>query len=454
MSNRIVRIANGQGFWGDSIEAPVQLVEGGGIDYLTLDYLAEVTMSIMQRQKEKNPEAGYARDFVELIDRILPQLMEKNIKVIANAGGVNSPAAAKALLKVAEKHNISGLKIGIIVGDDILYSIDDLQAKGATFANMENGENFSDIKDKVKSANVYIGAEPIAKALDMGAHIVLAGRVTDPALALGPMIHEFGWKMDDFHRLAMGTLAGHITECGAQCTGGNYSRWWDIKDYAGIGYPVIEIEESGEFVITKQKGTGGIVNLMSISEQLLYEMGDPNNYISPDVVVDFTGVKIKEDGENRVKAMDVNGIEPTEFYKVSLSYFAGYKASGQLTVSGPRALDKAKLVAEIIWERLKRAGYSFEETSTEFLGVSPCDMEHPPKEFEVNGIVLRLGVRDEDRDKVVRFSKEIAPVITSGPPGITGFAGGRPKPQEIIAYWPALIPKTLIKTSVHIVEEK
>ena len=448
----LVRIGNGQGFWGDSIDAPVRLVEDGPLDYLTLDYLAEVTMSIMQRQKEKNPKAGYARDFVELIDRILPTLIKKNIKVIANAGGVNAPAAAEALKEVARKHGVHDLKIGIVEGDDILNRIDELVTAGAKFENMENGQPFAQIRDRIKSANVYIGAFPIAEALNQGAQIVLAGRVTDPALALGPMIHEFGWTENEYDKLALGTLAGHITECGAQCTGGNYSRWWEVPDYAGIGYPVIEIQPDGKFVITKHAGTGGIVNRMGVSEQILYEMGDPKHYISPDVVVDFTSLNLRDEGQNRVGVDFVKGAEATPFYKVSMSYFAGYKASGQLTVSGPKAYEKAQKVAEIIWERLKQAGYSFEDTKTEYLGISSCHGDIRPVPEQINEVVLRLSVRDGDYKKVDRFGKEIAPVITSGPPGITGFAGGRPKAQEIIAYWPALIDKNLIKTSVTVVE--
>ncbi|MCF7801426.1 MAG: DUF1446 domain-containing protein, partial [Candidatus Marinimicrobia bacterium] len=369
---KLVRIGNGQGFWGDSIDAPVRLVEDGPLDYLTLDYLAEVTMSIMQRQKEKNPQAGYARDFVELIDRILPTLMKKNIRVIANAGGVNAPAAAEALQTVARKQGVNDLKIGIVEGDDILSRIDELVAQGATFENMDTGAPFSEIRDRVKSANVYIGAFPLAEALNQGAQIVLAGRVTDPALALGPMIHEFGWQSDDVDKLALGTLAGHITECGAQCTGGNYSRWWEVPDYAGIGYPIIEIQPDGGFVITKHKGTGGVVNRMGVSEQILYEMGDPKNYISPDVVVDFTTFNLEDEGNDRVKIDRVKGAAATPFYKVSMSYFAGYKASGQLTISGPRAYEKAQKVAEIVWERLQRVGCSFQDTRTEYLGISSC----------------------------------------------------------------------------------
>ena len=447
--SKVIRIANGQGFWGDSIDAPVNLIKDGPIDYLTLDYLAEVTLSIMQRQKLKRPDAGYARDFVDLIERVLPDLVSKDIKVISNAGGVNPEACRDALLEVAKAKGID-IKIGIIIGDNIYDKLNNFTTNGVDFKNLETGEDFDLVKDEVYSANVYIDSFCIARALDEGAQIVLAGRVSDPGLALGPAIHEFGWKSDQIDLIAAGTLAGHITECGAQCTGGNYSRWSEIEDLANIGYPIIEMHENGEFVITKHDGTGGLVNRQTVSEQILYEMGDPSYYISPDVCVDFTSLDLEELGNNRVKISNVKGLEATPTYKVSISYFAGYKASGQLTISGPDALKKAELVAELIWKRLENAGCIYEDKSTEFLGISSChgDINKIPE--QVNEVVLRLGVKDSDKNKVNRFGKEIAPVITNGPPGVTGFAGGRPKAQEIVAYWPTLIPKHFITTDVDV----
>ncbi len=442
-----IRIANGQGFWGDSVDAPVHLVRHGRIDYLTLDYLAEVTLSIMQRQRLRNPGAGFARDFVELMHRILPRVSELGIRIITNAGGVNPKACCEALMAEARKQG-TGLKIGLVEGDDILEDLDRLVEQGAGLRNMETGEELSTIRDRITSANVYIDSFCIAEALDLGAQIVLAGRVSDPGLALGPMIHEFGWRRDDWDRLAAGTVAGHITECGAQCTGGNYSRWWEIEDYAGIGYPAIEIDAGGEFVITKPDGSGGLVNRLSITEQILYEMGDPRNYISPDVRVDFTSLDLEEESPDRVLVKGVRGLPATDTFKVSISYLAGYKAASQLTISGPRALDKAKKVAEIIWERLRRECCEYEDTLTEYLGVDTCHPGIGVHSGQVNEVVLRLAVRDRNRKKVDRFGKELAPVITNGPPGITGFAGGRPKAQEIVAYWPALIPKSLVRTKV------
>ncbi len=449
MSN-IIRIGNGQGFWGDSIDAPVRLAKDGPLDYLTLDYLAEVTLSIMQRQKLKNPNTGYARDFLDLVERILPEISDKGVKVITNAGGVNPQSCRSELIQLA-KNSGKEIKIGVIQGDDIFPTLAELRKKGVSFENMDTGADFDSIMDKVYSANVYINSSTISEALDKGAQIVLAGRVSDPGLALGPCIYEFGWKDQDYDLLAAGTLAGHITECGAQCTGGNYSRWQDVPNLADVGYPIIEMQPSGEFYITKHENSGGLISRETIGEQVLYEMGDPNHYISPDVCVDFTSFNINDLGGNKVSISNVAGLPPTDSYKVSISYFAGYKASGQLTVSGPNAYEKAQLTAEIIWKRLKNTGVTFEDTSTEYLGLSSCHGEINALPSQINEVVLRLGVKDSDKNKVNRFGKELAPVITSGPPGITGFSGGRPKAQEIIAYWPALIPKALVHTSVDVV---
>ena len=442
---KIIKIANGQGFWGDSIDAPVNLVKNGHIDYLTLDYLAEVTLSIMQKQKQKNSKWGYATDFIELVKRILPEIDNNQLKVITNAGGVNPDSCRDELLKLTDN-----VKIGVVKGDDIVKDINILRKKGVSFNNMETGQDFQDISDKIYSANVYIDSFCIADALDKGASIVLAGRVSDPGLVLGPCIHEYNWSKNEFHKIASGTLAGHITECGAQCSGGNYTNWKDVPDLANIGYPIIEMTSSGDFAITKHPNTGGLINKHTISEQILYEMGDPKKYISPDVCVDFTSFQLVEKNENCVNINSVKGYKPTDTYKVSISYFAGYKATGQLTISGPDAYEKAKLTSEIIWKRLKSAGYEYEDTLSEYLGISSCHGSIDRVPEQINEVVLRLSVKDSDKNKVNRFGKEIAPVITTGPPGVTGFAGGRPKAQEIVAYWPTLIPKDLIKTKVDV----
>jgi len=446
-----ILIGYGQGFWGDSILGPVRLVREGPLDYLALDYLAEVTMSIMQKLKSRNQKAGYATDFVKMLERTLPEIHDRGIKVIANAGGVNPEACLEAVLELARRQGIRGLKVGIIDGDDILARVPELVAAGHGMANMDDGRPLSSIQDRLLSANVYIGAFAVAECLRQGAQIVIAGRLTDPALVAGPMVHEFGWQVDDYDLLAAATMAGHIAECGAQCTGGNYTDWRAVKDFVRIGYPVIEGRPDGTFAVTKHEGTGGLLNRNTVISQLLYEMGDPKRYLGPDCTADFTSAVIEDDGPNRVRLSGIRGGPATDSYKVSLSYLNGFKATGQLTVAGPDALAKAKLCADIVFGRLELDGCTFteEEKLVEFVGAGVChagilESEDPPE------VVLRLGVKCGDKQRVERFGMEIVPLVTSGPPGVTGFAGGRPKATEIVGYWPALLDKRQVTTRVRV----
>jgi len=450
-----VLVANGQGFWGDSILGPIRLVREGPLDYLTLDYLAEVTMSIMQKLRSRDPAKGYATDFVRLIDRILPELVEKDIKVVANAGGVNPHACKDAVLEVIAKHGQKGVKVAVVEGDDVLDRLDELMAAGEAFENMDTGRPLSAVRDRVTSANVYLGAFPVAEALGQGARIVITGRCTDPGLVLAPLIHEFGWGPGDHDRLAAGTVAGHIVECGAQCTGGNYTDWREVGNMAMIGYPIIEARPDGSFTVTKHEGTGGMVTRDSVAHQLVYEMGDPAHYVTPDCIADFTSFDLVDEGSDRVRIQGVRGAAATDTYKVSMSYQDGWKAVGQLTVSGPEAVAKAKLCADIVWERLAYDGfeYSPEERMVELVGANVChagiDVPHAD---DVPEVVLRMGVKGPDKRKVDRFGSELVPLVTSGPPGVTGFAGGRPKATEIIGYWPALVAKERIQTRVSVFE--
>lgn len=450
-----IRIASGQGFWGDLIDAPYHQVTKGPVDYLVMDYLAEVTMSILQKQKNKNPEFGYARDIPDLMKRILPICKEKNIKVITNGGGVNPLSCANAVIKVANELGIKNLKIGIVLGDNILDRLDDIIASGAELNNMETGESISVVRDKLLSANVYFGAFPIVEALQLGADIVITGRTTDTGLTLAPMIYEFGWSKNDYDKLSAGTVAGHILECGAQSSGGNFlGDWKSIPNMAEIGFPVAEAYPNGEVIITKHENTGGRVSFETVAEQLLYEIGDPKSYITPDCVADFTSIKLEDLGNDRVRVYDVKGFPETEFYKVSCSYADGYSASATLTYSWPEALTKAKAADQILRKRLENLNLTFEEIRTEYIGYNAC---HGPlakqlSEDDINEIMLRVAVRSHDYYSVERFGKEIAPLILTGPPSVTGFAGGRPKPSEVVAYWPALIPKKLVQPKVEIIE--
>src|SRR2546421_4336991 len=450
-----IRIAAGQGFWGDLPDAPVRQVEGGPIDYLMLDYLAEVTMSIMQKQKARDASAGYARDFVPLMKQILPACVDRDIKVIANAGGVNVEGCATAVREVARELGLSGkLKIGIVTGDDILGRVDDLIARGIELRNMDTEEPLSNVRDRIQSANAYLGAAPIVEALNKGARVVITGRATDTGLTLGPMIHEFGWAGDDWDKLAAGTIAGHIIECGAQCSGGNCQYGWQsIPDLANVGFPIAEASADGTFVITKHEGTGGRVHRPSIKEQPGYEMGDPHEYITPDCVADFTTIQLADDGPDRVRVFGIKGRSATDSLKVSISYSAGYKAVGTLVYSWPDAYEKAKAADGILRARLDRLGLHFDQIMTEYVGANATHGrlagEPSPDLAEVQ---LRVGVRGNDRATIERFTKEIAPLILTGPPAVTGFAGGRPKVEEIVAYWPALIPKSEITPRVEILE--
>ena len=477
-----IRVAGGQGFWGDMLTAPVDQVRKGPIDYLMLDYLAEVTMSILQKQRSRDPKAGYARDFVSLMREILPDCVEKNIKVLSNAGGVNVIGCAEAIRDVARELGLEGkVKIGVVTGDDVLDKLDAWIAKGIAIDSMDTGEPLAAIRDKVQSANVYLGAAPLVEALGKGANIIVGGRLTDTGLTLAPLMHEFGWTFDDWDRVSAGTIAGHIIECGAQSSGGNCQYdWQSIPDMANIGFPIIEASPNGEFIVTKHENTGGRVSVQSVKEQLLYEMGDPHEYITPDVVADFATIQVADAGENRVRVFGISGHPKTDFYKVSIAYSDGYKAVGTLVYAWPDAYEKAKAADKILRERLDNLGLKFDLILTEFVGVNathghlawsadtPVRMsaKHEPDlaggtgdadrsvrvPFDIPEVQLRIGVRGQNKADVERFTKEIAPLILTGPPAVTGFAGGRPKVEEIMAYFPALIPKTLIETKVEIVE--
>lgn len=452
-----VRVAGGQGFWGDWLEAPYRQVTGGPIDYLMMDYLAEVTMSILQKQKSRDPKRGYATDFITQMERILPRVVERGIKVTANAGGVNPRSCAQALADVARTLGLAGkLKIGIVSGDDLLGRLEGLLARGHELANLDTGRPLRDVRDRILSANAYLGAAPVVEALGRGAQVVITGRVTDTGLTLGPLMHAFGWAADAWDQIAAGTVAGHIIECGAQASGGNcLSEWKRIPDLANVGYPIVEARADGTFDIVKHPNTGGRIDVAGVTEQLVYEMGDPRSYITPDGVADFTSIQLAQAGKDRVRVSGVKGKPATDKLKVSIAYFYGYKAVGTLVYAWPDALDKARAADRILRQRLRDLKLEFDAIHTEFVG---ADATHGPLALEeldprdLPEVQLRIGVRSPDEARVDRFTREIAPLILNGPPSVTGFAGGRPKPEEIVAYWPALIAKDVVKPTVEILE--
>jgi hypothetical protein len=398
---------------------------------------------------------GYARDFPPLMERILPDIVARGIRVTSNAGGVNPRGCAEAVLEVARKLGLAGkVTVGLVTGDDILDRLDDLLARGHELRDMDTGRPLSDIRDKVLSANAYIGMAPIVEALSGGADVVVTGRVTDTGLTLGPLVHEFGWNADDWDRIAAGTIAGHIIECGAQASGGNLLRdWRSVKGLANPGFPIVEAKADGTFVVTKHPGTGGVVSVPSVTEQLVYEMGDPNAYITPDGIADFTTIELAPAGSNRVRVSGIRGGPRTPLLKVSIAYFYGYKAVGTLVYSWPDAYDKARAADRILRERLGALGLEFDQILTEYVGANATHgrLAGVP-DPEAPEVQLRVGVRARDKAPVERFTREIAPLVLTGPPSVTGFAGGRPAVEEIVAYWPALIDRRVVEPRVELVD--
>lgn len=445
MKKTVVKIANASGYWGDDASALGRQVRGGDLDFISLDFLAEVTMSIMQKQRAKDPEAGYARDFVSMLDGVLKEAMQRRVKIIANAGGVNPMACARAIQQMAKSHGLKP-RIAVVHGDDILGDVSVLRGQGHEFANMENGQPFSAIADRIQAANIYFGAKPVVEALRHDPDIVVTGRVTDTGITLAPMIHAFGWDDRDWDRLAAGIVAGHLIECGCQATGGNFTDWQTVQNFNDIGYPVVEVHSDGSFVLTKHQGTGGKVSLNTVREQLLYEMGHPRAYLTPDVVADFSTIQLASEGENRVRVSGIKGAEPTPLYKVSMSYNDGFKAVGTIAICGPQARLKAEKFAEIFW---KKCGTDFDAVETEFFGWNACHRSLGGQE-DGNEILLRLGVRSASKEKVTQFTKLVPSLILSGPPGVA-VLGGVPKPQEVVSYWPALMKKTAVRPKVSVV---
>jgi len=450
-----IKIASGQGFWGDLPNAPIHQVKRGEIDYLVMDYLAEVTMSIMQKQRMRNEKYGYARDFVDVIEATLQEIKHEGVKVISNAGGVNPNACKDAILEVAEKAGLRGLKIAVVDGDDILPKLDNLIEAGHQLKNMETGKSIKTIKDDLLSANVYFGCRPIIEALKEGADIVVTGRVTDTGLTLAPMAYEFGWDLKNNNLMAAGTVAGHIIECGAQVSGGNFTDWETVDDLVSIGFPIIEAMPDGSFFVTKHAGTGGLISEMTVKEQLLYEIGDPKEYITPDCIADFTSIQIKQDGKDRVIVWGIKGRPETPTYKISASYTDGYKLSSTLVYSWPDALKKAQKAGEILLKRAENLDLKFRATNIEFIGVNACSedvSEFKKDQSDLNEVQLRISVHGDSKEDLDRFGKEIAPLILTGPSGVTGFAGGRPKASEVVAYWPALLSKEAVEPQVKLYE--
>lgn len=442
-----VRIGCGAGFWGDSPEGPAQLVRSGGIDYLVMDYLAEITMSILARMKAKRPDTGYATDFVSLVMKPLAhEIAQKRIRVVTNAGGVNPQACRDALMEVFARAGVS-LKVAVVQGDDLSGAIDRYREAG-----MREMFSKAPMPARLASVNAYLGAFPIAAALEAGADIVITGRTVDSALALGPLIHEFGWKPTDHDLLSAGSLAGHVIECGTQATGGIFTDWRDVPGWDNMGFPIAECAADGSFVLTKPEGTGGLITTATVAEQIVYEVGDPARYLLPDVTADWSAVRLEQTGPDRVRVVGARGAPPPDSYKVSATYPDGYRASATMMIVGREAAAKARATAEAILSRaarlMREAGFEdFRDTSAEILG-SEANYGAHARKLATREVVLKIAVRHAEKEALAIFAREIYPAATAMAQGITGFAGGRPTPQPVIRLFSFTVPKRDVSVCV------
>lgn len=444
-------IANCGGFWGDDPTAAARQVRGGPIDYLVMDYLAEVTMAILHKQRAKRPDLGYAGDFLVQLRDVLVDCVDKDITIISNAGGVNPHGCRLAVEALAEELGVADkVRVGVVTGDDIYPDLDDVLSR-ESLANMETGEPLSSIRDQVLSANAYLGAAPIVTALEMGANVVICGRVTDTGVTLAPMIHAFGWADDDWDRIAAGIVGGHIIECGLQACGGNFTDWYLVPSHENMGYPLLEVDSDGTFVVTKHPGTGGLVSVHTVGEQLLYEMGSPA-YLSPDCIAHFDSIRLSDDGENRVRVEGVKGSPPPPTLKVSVSFQNGYRAFGRLLISGPDTLAKARKLEEIFWQSVG-GKENFEDARSQLIG---WDSTHPPLAGSEPGeLILQVAVRDSDRAKIDDlFATQVVPKVLGTIPGITILADqGRPRASDVVGYWPALLERDAVHVEVQVGDE-
>ncbi len=446
--SRTVRIGCHSGFWGDTETAAAQLVRHGNVDYLVSDYLAEVTMSIMAAQKLRNPQAGYATDFVTAVmGPLAKEIAEKKIKVITNAGGVNPQACRDAVLKACEAAGVA-LKVALVLGDDLQPRVDELRK--LDIREMDTG---AALPARITSMNAYLGGFPIARALAEGADVVITGRVVDSAVTLGALIHEFGWSMDDHDRLAAGTLCGHIIECGAQCNGGNFTDWQLVPDYDNMGFPVAEVEADGSFVLGKPDGTGGLITPATVAEQMLYEIGDPRAYMVPDVVCDFTQARYEQVAADRVRVSGAKGRPATDTYKVSTTFPDGYKLSTIFMLGGREAVAKGRHSAEMIIRKTRRLfaekGWAdYRDVSIEVIGGEATYGPHA-RTADSREVVVKIAARHDQKEALGLLGREIAPMSTGGVVGMTGsFGAGRVSPTPVIRMFSCLVPKSQVPVTI------
>jgi len=449
-----VRIGAGQGFYGDSVDGALDVARHGDVGYICFDALAELTLAILQKDRFRDPAAGYARDLPAFMSALLPECRPRGIRLITNAGGINPVGAAAAVRDVARTLGMDDLRVAVVVGDDITSRIAELQSLGASLANMDTGESLDAVRDRIVFGVAYLGCAPVVQALSLGADVVITGRVADASLFVAPMVHELGWSLDDWDRLAAGVVLGHLMECSAQSTGGNFSGdWWNVPDLDRAGYPVCEMRADGVALLTKPAGTGGRVSVDTVKEQLLYEVLDPRSYMNPDVVADFTSVVLSDVAPDVVEVSGVRGRERPESLKAILGYLDGYAGTIGIGYSWPDAVQKARRTASLIERMVERAGLHPLEVVTELVGVDSTHGSAAPVPDDPNEVVLRIAARFATEAEAKRFPRIATPLGLNGPP----FIGGGVAPQSaraLLGVWPSLLPRALVEPGVEVSVEE
>jgi hypothetical protein len=447
-----VRIGNAHGFWGDRLDAAAEMLAlEPDLDFLTLDFLAEVSMSILALQRSRDPKAGWPRDFAEVVRSIAPYWRDGGqCRIVTNAGGLNPVGCAQACSDILREAECGDRTVAVVSGDDVLDLVRAGSAKDELLQNLDTGQPITEVKDRLVTANAYLGSRPIADALAQGADLVITGRVADPSLTVGPCAHYFGWAWDEWDRLAGATVAGHLIECGTQLTGGIATDWLQTPEVACIGFPIVEVAEDGTCVVTKPRGSGGRVCEETVKEQLLYEIGDPGAYLSPDVTLSMLAIEIEDLGHDRVAIRGARGRLAPPSYKVSATYQDGYRALGELTIFGADAYAKARRAGEMVLAGLAARGTSFRESLVDCVGAGACRPQgvDPAYTEKLTEVILRIAVADDNRAAVERFSRELMPLVTAGPPGTTGYAAGRPNVQPFFRYWPCLVERDRVTPHV------
>ena len=452
-----VKLGTGLAFWGDAIRPAIEMVERADIQYLCCDHLAELTMSILSKQKSKNPELGYTTDIIPFLRGVLVKCRERGIRIISNAGGANPESCGRQVVALCEELGLYGTRVAVVTGDDIMDRIDELLDQGIALENIDTGRPLSDVRDRVTQANVYIGCEGIVEALEQGADIVICGRVTDAALYLGPMRHELGWAADDWELLGAGTGIAHCVECGGQATGGLYSGGWqDMPRLASLGYPVTTVFENGEAIMSKPPQTGGGVTVGTVSEQLVYEVLDPANYLTADSTADVSQIRLEQIGKDQVRISNIHGKPAPATLKVNMGYRAGFVGEAQFTYTWPDAVKKAKAGLEFLAERLQQVGFKAEEERVEYIGVNSMwgpESIPDPDDPDLPEVVVRYAARCASREDARKVFTESVPLYNNGPAGASGI-GTRPPIKELFGIWPCMIPREFITQKVEITEVK